>query len=99
MGRAVAMLAVLWLTSSYGNLAFSQPLESPGASDKLDLNSATAEQLKTRLGVTEGEALLIMGARPYDRPDDLVKEKILSTERYERIKDQVIAKPQKPTRK
>ena len=62
------------------------------ADDPVDLNSASAEQLKKLPGVTEGVALMIMGARPFSNPDELVAKKILTQEDYEKIKKSVTAK-------
>ena len=62
------------------------------ADDPVDLNSASAEQLKKLPGVTEGVALMIMGARPFSNPDELVAKKILTQEDYEKIKNSVTAK-------
>jgi DNA uptake protein ComE-like DNA-binding protein len=62
------------------------------ADDQVDINSASAEQLKKLPGINEGVALMIMGARPFSNPDELVAKKILTQEDYEKIKKSVTAR-------
>ena len=58
----------------------------------VDINSATAAELKTLPGVTEGDATKIIQGRPYASKDELVKKKILPRATYEQIKYKIIAK-------
>jgi DNA uptake protein ComE-like DNA-binding protein len=59
---------------------------------EIDLNKATADQLRALPGVNEADAKKIVGARPYKTPQDLVSKKVLSQAQYDKIKDQVTVK-------
>lgn len=59
-------------------------------SEKLDLNTASAADLKGA-GFSDAEAKKIVDGRPYKRKDDLVKKNIVTKEKYEQVKDGIIA--------
>ena len=54
--------------------------------DFLDINTATAEQLKAIPGIGDAYSETIIQGRPYDRKDELVQKKILPRATYEGIK-------------
>ncbi len=65
------------------------------AADKtelLDLNTATADQLKALPGIEDVYAEKIIKGRPYQREDELVQKKILPRAMYEGIKYKIVAK-------
>jgi DNA uptake protein ComE-like DNA-binding protein len=66
--------------------------EKAGQADLLDLNTATAEQLKALSGIGEAYTEKIIKGRPYQRKDELVQKKILPRSTYEQIKYKIVAK-------
>jgi DNA uptake protein ComE-like DNA-binding protein len=67
--------------------------KSPAAAKKklVNLNAATAKELKGLPGGSDAEAARIIAGRPYNSKADLVANKVISEGRYGQIKNLVVA--------
>ena len=73
-------------------LAYAADKNVPAEADLLDINTATAEQLKALPGIGDAYSDKIIKGRPYTRKDELVQKKILPRATYEHIKYKIIAR-------
>jgi len=64
---------------------------------KVDVNTATAQQLMSLPGVTDMFAARIIAGRPYKSKLDLLRRGVVSANLYSRISEKIIAHRVKPT--
>jgi DNA uptake protein ComE-like DNA-binding protein len=70
-----------------------QPKAPPAAKkEPLDINTASADELKAVKGIGEADAKKIVENRPYKTKDELVEKKVVSKATYDKIRDQIVAK-------
>ena len=73
----------------------SETKKAPAKKEPLDINTASADELKAVPGIGDAYAKKIAENRPYKRKDELVKKKIIPQATYDKVKDQIIAKQPK----
>ena len=102
--KLIAQIAVLiFALSLVSGTAAAQASSSAGSAmaaaqnmaDKLDINSATADQLKALPGIGDAYSQKIIAGRPYRAKNQLVQKKIIPQGVYDKIKDMIIAKQAK----
>jgi len=59
----------------------------------VDINTATVAELKALPGVTDADSTKIIQGRPYADKTQLVSRHVVSEATFDKIKDQVVAKP------
>lgn len=104
---AVAVLAPLFFAFSTRNPAMAQAAQSAApqqtiaekiaaSKDLLDVNTATAAQLKALPGMGDAYVARVIAGRPYTAKNQLTTRGILPADEYEKIKPLIIAHRPKP---
>lgn len=96
--RRVMLAAVLLMGSMAGGAVAQTPgaaqtkaVAAANAGDKLDVNSATVDQLKALPGIGDAYAARIVKGRPYANKTQLVGKGVLPQATYDKVKDQIVA--------
>jgi competence protein ComEA len=89
--RALAVAVALLFAAPAVSWAKTAPAASKKA-EKLDLNTASEDQLKALPGIGDAYAKKIVAGRPYKAKDELWEKKIVPKATYQKIRDQVIAR-------
>jgi len=90
-----ALLAPLALAQS----SSSTPSSTPSAAPKIDINSASKEDLMSLPGVGDATADKIIAGRPWKSKSELTKKKVVGSKEYDKIKNHIIAHQETPAAK
>jgi DNA uptake protein ComE-like DNA-binding protein len=93
-----ALFVMLWLGVSPAARTQSPPSSSAASAKEstavrlIDINHASASELKSIPGIGEAYASKIMAGRPYKNKSQLKSHGILPGHVYERVKDSLVAR-------
>jgi competence protein ComEA len=89
--RKLFAAVLLFAVTPVFNIAQTPKPAAATAAAPLDINTATADQLKAFPGIGDAYSKRIIDGRPYTAKNQLVTRGILPQATYNKIKDQIIA--------
>ncbi len=106
MKRIIALLVALAFVTGFAGLSDSLAQTPPAKSEAkpkdaakpamkhepVDINTASADELKAVPGIGDAYSKKIIDNRPYKRKDELVQKKVVPQATYDKIKDHIVAK-------
>ena len=88
---AVLLVGSIGLVAQTPGAAQTKAVAAANRGDKLDINSATADQLKGLPGIGDAYATRIIQGRPYANKAQLAGKGVLPQATYDKVKDQIVA--------
>ena len=89
--RAIAVAVALLFAAP--SVSWAKTASAAGKkAEKVDINTASEDQLKALPGIGDAYARKIVAGRPYKAKDEQWEKKIIPKSTYQKIRDQVVAR-------